>query len=211
MRIQFGGPPNAAAGSGDAGAGRTIRQPGRWTSAILAVLAGLIPLGASVSLLAGMNYFLDTAETGGPRSPAEMPWLGMIAVLFLSILAHELLHAVLYPDGGRSDSTVLFLQPAKFQFGVYFEGRIPRSRWIVMRLLPMAVLPAAALLGLFLLAHVMTFALESCLWVLLLTGSLGSGGDLAAVAIVLRQVPPGGVLNFHRGKAYWLPAEGDGF
>jgi hypothetical protein len=34
---------------------------------------------------------------------------------------------------------------------------------------------------------------------------LGSGGDLVAALIVLRQVPPDGVLNFHRGRAYWLP------
>jgi hypothetical protein len=52
----------------------------------------------------------------------------------------------------------------------------------------------------------MTFMLETYLIILILTNSLGSGGDLVAAAIVLRQVPPGGALHFHRGRAYWEPA-----
>jgi hypothetical protein len=51
----------------------------------------------------------------------------------------------------------------------------------------------------------LTYAVETYLIILILTNSLGSGGDLVAAFIILRQVPPGGSLNFHRGRAYWLP------
>jgi len=73
-----------------------------------------------------------------------------------------------------------------------------------MRLLPLIVMTVLPLAALLLLDPWMTFELESYLWVLLLTNSLGSGGDLAAVAIVLGQVPERGALIFYRGRAYWL-------
>jgi hypothetical protein len=128
----------------------------------------------------------------------------MFFVFLMGILAHEFLHAVLHPDSGRSDSTILFVDWRKVQFGVYFEGRIPRGRWIVMRLLPLLVLTVLPWIVFYLMYPWMTFTLETYLIILILTNSLGSGGDLVAVAIVLRQVPAGGVLNFHRGRAYWL-------
>jgi hypothetical protein len=116
-------------------------------------------------------------------------------------------HALLHPDGGRSDSTVLILNWRKLQFGVYYEGRIPRGRWIIMRLLPLLLLTALPQAGLMLFITGMSFAVETYLIIMILANSLGSGGDLVAALIVLRQVPPGGVLNFHRGRAYWLPGE----
>ena len=120
----------------------------------------------------------------------------MVVVFFLCILAHEMAHALLYPDGGRSDSTVLILNWKKLQFGVYYEGCIPRGRWIAMRLLPLLLLTALPQAALMLFYSGLSFAVETYLIIMILANSLGSGGDLVAVLIVLRQVPPGGVLEF---------------
>jgi hypothetical protein len=124
--------------------------------------------------------------------------------MFLTVVAHELLHSLLHPGFGFTDSAVLFLGWKKLQFGVYYEGRISHTRWIAMRLLPLFVLMVFPLV-----CFVIVFLRASSIWdtypvAMILTNSLGSGGDLAAVLIVLRQVLPEGILNFHRGRAYWL-------
>jgi hypothetical protein len=205
MRILFNGLPCFTEPAAGVDPGRPIRQPGRWASAILAGLAGLIILTGVVIASGVHSYLFPIVDPDPSYSDRVIPWAGMVFFFFGCILAHELLHALVHPDGGRSDSTVLILNWRKLQFGVYYEGRFPRRRWIVMRLLPLLVLTGLALAGLFILWDRMTFTIESYLWILILTNSLGSGGDLVAALIVLRQVPPDGTMNFHRGRAYWLP------
>jgi hypothetical protein len=77
-----------------------------------------------------------------------------------------------------------------------------------MRLLPFLALTILPLAVFLIVYNQMTYALEIYLIIVMLTNGLGSGGDLVAVIIVLLQVPASGALNFYRGRAYWLPAEG---
>ncbi|MBN2083605.1 MAG: DUF3267 domain-containing protein [Anaerolineales bacterium] len=205
MRILFNNPPPSAAPAAGVNPGRPIRQPGRWASAILASMSGLVLLFIPVGLSIVHSYLFREGESNPPADDHIIPWVGMAVILILSILAHEWMHTLLYPDGGRSDSTILILNWKKLQFGAYYEGRIPRGRWIAMRLLPLLILTAVPQAALMLFYGGISFAVETYLIILILTNSLGSGGDLVAVGIVLRQVPPGGILNFHRGRAYWLP------
>ncbi|MGB7538483.1 MAG: DUF3267 domain-containing protein [Anaerolineales bacterium] len=208
MRILFDRLPPSADPAAGVDPGRPIRQPGRWVSAILAALAGLFLLAVPVSLSIAQSVLYRAGESNPPPDDHVIPWAGMVVVFVLCILAHELVHTLLHPDGGRSDSSVLIINWKKLQFGVYYEGCIPRRRWIAMRLLPLT-LTALPLAGLLLFYSGMSFAVETYLIILILTNSLGSGGDLVAALIVLRQVPPGGVLNFHRGRAYWLTGSGE--
>ena len=207
MRFCFGSPPAAPPETG-AIPGHPIRQPGRWTGSVLAASAGLLCMSVPVSVFILHSAFHPEGYPASTIEKPPIPWGGIVVVMILSVLAHELLHAVLHPDSGLSDSTVFFVQWTRLRFGVYYEGRIPRARWLAMRLLPMAVLTFLPVFFYFLVFPWMTFVLETYLVILILTNSLGSGGDLVAAAIVLRQVPPGGVLHFHRGRAYWEPAEG---
>ena len=209
MRVLFNRLPPAEEPSRGEDPGRPIRQPGRWASALLASLAGLFILAGVIAASSVHSYFLPAGDSDPSYAMPNrvIPWAGMLLVFILGILAHELLHTMLYPDGGRSDLTTLIINWKRLQFGAYYEGPIPRARWIVLRLLPLFAITGLSLLGLFLLWERMTFTIESYFWILILTNSLGSGGDLAAVLIVLRQVPPDGILNFHRGRAYWLPGK----
>jgi hypothetical protein len=125
LRFSFNGLPPSADPAEGVDPGRPIRQPGRWASAILAALAGMIIL--SFPLTASIVYSFRFPDVNQDPSFQNriIPWAGMAIVFGLCISAHELLHALLHPDGGRS---VLILNWRKLQFGVYFEGRIPRDR-----------------------------------------------------------------------------------
>jgi hypothetical protein len=209
MRILLGGFPKWTSPGSASGTGRPIRQPGPGKSAALAALAGTVILAAVIALSGVHSYFHPITD---PDPSYEMdnrviPWAGMLFFFLLGIVVHEFLHALLYPDRGRSNSTLLIFNWKRLQFGAYYEDRISRRRWIAMRLFPMLALTGLALAVLFVFYSEMTFTVESCLWVVILTNALGSGGDLAAVFIVLPQVPPGGALDFYRGRAYGLTAE----
>ena len=207
MRIQWGSPPAPPAPVEEAQNGRPIRQPGKWPSAILSSLAGLVLLTIpAVGLMVysflheRVNEFIGTPDDAGM-------WIALFLAFFLCIPVHELLHAALYPDFGRSDSTMLFVDFRKFQFGVYYEGTISRARWLAMRLFPILGLTILPLIVWMAAIGGLTRASETFLMVLVITNSLGSGGDLVAALLVLLQVPSSGLLNFYRGKAYWKPAE----
>jgi hypothetical protein len=205
LRIQWGSPPARPVSAIETDAGVRIRQPGKRTSAILALLAGIILLSVPVAVSIAHSVLVPEGDAGGSFHKETIPWAGILVFLVLSILAHELLHALLHPDYGRSDSTGLFMGWRKLQFGVYYEGLFPRTRWVAMRLLPFIILTLLPLGVFFLLYSQMTYALETYLIIVMLANSLGSGGDLVAVIIVLLQVPASGVLNFYRGRAYWKP------
>jgi hypothetical protein len=209
VRFSFNGLPPSAEPAAGVDPGRPIRQPGRWASAILAALAGMCILAFPLAASIAYSFLFPGVNQDPSFQNHIIPWAGMAIVFVLCIAAHELLHALLHPDGGRSNATVLILNWRKLQFGAYFDGRIPRNRWIVMRLLPILVLTILPQIVFLLVYPRLTYAAETYLIILILTNSLGSGGDLVAALIILRQVPPGGFLNFHRGRAYWLPGSGE--
>ena len=134
-------------------------------------------------------------------------WRAVLLVLAVYIPLHELLHLLGQPGWGRSNRSVVVLWPARLRFGVYYEGCMSRRRWLGMRLAPMIALSAlpAGLLALTKLWP-QNVELEIGLQVLMLVNALGSGGDVVAALLVLRQVPPTGQLCFRAGRAYWRPA-----
>jgi hypothetical protein len=137
----------------------------------------------------------------------RFPWVAVLAALVVYIPLHELLHLLGQPEWGRSSRSVVVVWPARLRFGVYYEGCMSRRRWIGMRLIPLVVLSVLPA-GLLALLEVQTLSieLEIGLQVLMLVNALGSGGDVIAVLLVLRQVPPSSQLCFQAGRAYWRTA-----
>jgi hypothetical protein len=205
MRIQWGSPPASPAPVEEIQSGRPIRQPGKWASAILASLAGLFLLAIPAVVLVGFSFFHPDVKSSSSGNMDAGEWIAVLLAFFLCIAVHELLHAALYPDFGRSDSTVLFVAWRKLQFGVYYEGIISRTRWLALRLFPILGLTILPLLVWLAAYDRLSNAGEAFMWVLVITNSLGYGGDLVAALIVMLQVPATGTLNFYRGRAYWKP------
>jgi hypothetical protein len=187
---------------------QAIRSPaGRW-GYWLAALVGLVLLNGLCLALSVWSFVIDDLSGYATASVSVSPWGAVALVLVVYIPLHEALHLLGQPGWGRSEQSVVVLWPAKLRFGVYYEGCMSRRRWLAMRLAPvvaLSVLPAA-LLALFKLWP-LDVELEIGLQVLMLVNALGSGGDMVAALLVLRQVPRGGELCFRAGRAYWRAKE----
>lgn len=144
-----------------------------------------------------------------PPMPADsiqnrVTWPAVMVILLLSVPLHELLHAVFLPDFGLSRSTTLVVWPRGLRFGVFFDGQLSRRRWLLMRTAPFLVLALVPSIWLASSSGAPDdFALEAFLSLMILLNSVGSGGDLVAVAWVARRIPPGSSLLFRGGRAFW--------
>ncbi len=174
-------------------------------------LAGLMGIALSAGLCIGIGLlsraFGDKSDMSSTADSAT-PWGAILVVLVIYIPLHELLHLLGQPEWGRSNRSVVIVWPARLRFGVYYDGCMSRRRWIAMRLIPLvvlSVLPAGllALLG----VQTLGIELDIGLQVLVIVNALGSGGDVIAVLLVLKQVPPSGQLCFQAGRAYWRAAQ----
>ena len=83
-----------------------------------------------------------------------------------------------------------------------------RTRWLMMRLVPFLFLSVVPT-GILTVSHFvpLPYAIQVFLQVLLLVNGIGSGGDIAAVFYVLRQVPASAQICFLEGRAYWVGAD----
>jgi hypothetical protein len=203
-KLQFGEFPVVEETAPETQGWQTIRSPaGRW-GYLLAMLVGLVILNGVCLLQALWSFVIGDLSGYATAAQSTSPWVAVVLVLVAYIPLHEALHLLGQPGWGRSDQSVVILWPAKLRFGVYYEGCMSRRRWLAMRLVPvvaLSVLPAA-LLALMKLWP-LNVELEIGLQVLMLVNAVGSGGDVVAAALVLRQVPRGGELCFRGGRAYW--------
>jgi hypothetical protein len=138
---------------------------------------------------------------------ATSPWLAASIPILLFVPLHEAFHLLGQPGWGSTSRSVLVIWPAKLRFGVYFDGCMSRKRWLAMRLAPfviLSVLPAC--LVALLQFRPWTADVEVGLQVMMVLNALGSGADIVAALLVLRQVPADGLLCFQEGRAYWRPA-----
>ena len=168
---------------------------------MISILTGLgLPI-IPFSLLGLEAFLLPRVETG----PTETipPWI-LLPVLLVSVVGHEFLHLLFHPRWGVSSQSLLFVWPRRLQLGVYYEGFMTRTRWLVMRLSPLiglTVVPTLVLLVVY--PREISFFWQQFAVLVVMVNSLGAGGDLAASVIVARQVPRGGEIGTWNGRACW--------
>jgi len=186
---------------------RPIEAPASRRAYTLAVLAGLVLLAGLCSALSAWSWFTRGPQGIATASDAASPWIAATISLVLFVPLHEIVHLLGQPGFGGTSQSVLMVWPSRLRFGVYYEGCISRSRWLAMRLAPFVVLSVLpACLVAILQFWPWTGDVEVGLQVMMLANTLGSGGDIVAALLVLRQVPPTGELCFQSGRAYWRPA-----
>ena len=207
MRIQWGDPPKSDPPPNVPSDLNTITGPTPSQAFKLATLAGIALL--AVLCIALGNWASYASEKGRMASASDTatPWLAPAIVLITFIPLHEFIHLLGQPGWGITRNSVLAIWPTRLRFGVYYEGCMSRKRWLIMRLAPLVVL---CLLPALLIALMQTLSsspdIQVGLIVMMVVNALGSGGDIVAAAIILRQVPASASLCFREGQAYWRPA-----
>jgi hypothetical protein len=99
---------------------------------------------------------------------------------------------------------MVLIWPRKLSLGVYYEGFMSRTRWLVMRLSPLLGLTLVPTLVLLILtSYEISFFWQQFTVLVILVNSLGSGGDLVASVIVAKQVPRRGEIGNWNGRACW--------
>jgi hypothetical protein len=207
MRFRLGDLSEAAQSLPQEEGWHRVRGPG---SRLGYVLAGVIGLALLCGLIGGLSAVSLLALHGANVEPGQShtPWAVVVLILLLYIPAHELLHALWHPRFGFTPRTIVAVWPARLRFGVYYEGRMSRTRWLLMRATPFAALCLlpAGLLGWSTIGNGgLGPQVETCLQVLLLVNAIGSGGDILAMVLVWFQIPHAAQLCFHGGRAYWRP------
>jgi hypothetical protein len=171
-------------------------------------------LGLGISILTGLGlpfvpFLLLTLESWllprvATNQTETVPWWILLPVLLVSVVAHEFLHLVWHPGWGLSSQSLMLIWPRRLLVAVYYEGFMPRTRWLVMRLSPLVgltVLPTLVLLVIY--PCEVSFFWQQFIVLVILVNSLGAGGDLVASVIVAQQVPRGGEVGNWNGRACW--------
>lgn len=205
MRVHFGNLTGIAGFDPAAEGLHDIRGPKATLSHFVASLTGLFLLVVPITgLCLVLSMFAIPNPNVDPNYVPPVHWGAVVAACLSYIPLHELLHLVWHPRFGISDQSILVIWPTKLLFGVYYEGCMSRTRWLLMRLAPfvfLSVIPAAFIAIFQYVAF--THASKTYLEVMLCLNGVGSGADVAGMFLVLSQVPRSASLCFRGGRAYW--------
>ncbi len=208
MQVIFGSIPEIAGFDPEAAGLHKIRGPSAAISHLLASLIGLFLLVVPITglCLVLSNFAIPNPDVD-PNYVPPVAWGAAFLAMFSFIPLHELLHLIWHPWFGRSDQSILVIWPTKLLFGVYYEGCMSRTRWLLMRIAPFVFLSILTAVFIALFQYVaFSHMSKTYLEVLMVLNAVGSGADVAAIFLVASQVPQSASLCFRGGKAYWRQA-----
>lgn len=144
-----------------------------------------LPLGLVVSgILILLWWGLTPIENAHPSSAV---WLWVSLVIMFPV--HESLHGLAHPGCGASSQTVYGYWPSRMMFFAHYEAPLNRERSLLVLAMPfigLSILPLAVAIW---TQH------SSWVWMFLSwINAVGSGGDLFAILLLLRQTLPGAML-----------------
>ncbi|HXF70514.1 MAG TPA: DUF3267 domain-containing protein [Thermoflexus sp.] len=120
------------------------------------------------------------------------------------LLTHELLHAIGYPDFGRSDKTIIGFWPSMLMAYAHHTAPISRNRLLVVGILPFLILSVLPLMVFAALgAFFFSKEVATCLYGISVMNSMLSAGDILGEILVVSQVPASAVVRFHGWESYW--------
>jgi hypothetical protein len=122
--------------------------------------------------------------------------LGIIFLLVLLVLLHEILHLIFIPNFIKSEKTLIGF--TLFGGFVTTEEEISKSRYILITATPFIIISI-------ILPLILSFfgLLTSSLKFLILLNSIASSVDILNLLIILKQVPKKGTIKSNGPKTYW--------
>jgi hypothetical protein len=188
MRFHFGAVPEATGFTPD-DTWKPLHEPSPWIMQLVA-----LPLGVVMCVSIGALWLWLT-----PLREYPLDSLGVVLGIFAATVPiHELIHATVHPNVGRSNASVLGFWPSRMLFYAHYTGELSRARLIAILLMPLLIisivpLAACAVIG------------RSSGWLAIgsTLNALCACGDVFAVGVLLFQVPADAKVRNQGWRTYW--------
>jgi hypothetical protein len=204
MRFHFGAIPEAVGFEPEDEGWLGIREP-------RPLFMNVLALPVAFLLVSLTNGLLSLAWEGGPVvillssevESAPPTFLLMVAILFLSIPAHELAHALTHPHFGSSSKSILGLWLSRGLFYAHYEGEMSRNRFLAILAMPFLILSLLPVAIIALIGSSVPITFPRILVIVALVNSVLASGDAVGVALLLSQIPSAAVVRNKGWKSFW--------
>jgi len=191
MKFFVGSPPEMAAFDARRDGWTLVPEPGK---------AAFMGIGLAVAVGVGLAIlgvlFLCGTNIDALTDVRHIPYgIGIILAL---IPLHEFLHLICLPGLGFDGHTWVGICPAFGGICVLYDAILQRNRFVLV-----AACPAVVLTGLPLLAAIVLHGIPMTLVAVCYLNAMLSAVDVAAIVIVLCQVPGDAQLRNKGFRTYW--------
>lgn len=170
-----------------------LREPGMWGMQLIATFIGLLAAGAVASI-----WFRLTPLTRFGFEPTLLTALGLLALVAIVVIIHELLHGVAHLISQGDGQTVIGFWPAKIVFYAVFLGPKRRNGQLFSFMLPLTVISLLPLA----LAILLQITVPLLAFVSIVNVALAAG-DIFGFFLVAYQVDQRAVVQNKGHQTYW--------
>ncbi len=170
-----------------------LREPTLWVMQLIAT-----PIGLAAAGVVAWLWFTITPLQAFAFKVSAMTLFWLFFSIVLTVLVHELIHAAAHPKSDPNGISIIGFWPAKVVFYATYLGPVPRNRFLLTLLLPLAVISLLPLAGAAL------FQIESswAAYISIVNVALASG-DIFGAALVSWQLPSSATICNQRSQTYW--------
>jgi hypothetical protein len=171
-----------------------LKEPTPWMFQLLAMPVAFLNAGVFGYLWCALTPLLKTSMPG-------TDFFKFVALIPVLIVLHEFVHAWVHPQAGRSPRSIVGVWPSRILFYAHYDGEVTRNRFLLIFLMPLAVLSAAPLVlaSLFQIASPVLAALSIC-------NATFACGDVFGAGLLLWQLPATTITRNHGWVTYWRTA-----
>ncbi len=212
MKVHFGAPPPDPDFHPEREGWTKLREPDPIILQLIATPVAMLNLAILLAAWAALAWLQPRAVPAFDWTSVVNPWptlassfslITAIIGIFGLIAAHELVHALGYPGGWKTNRTLIGIWPAKFLFYASHLGPVSRNRFLFVCGLPLLVLTVLPLMGAALSQHI-TVGLAAV--------SIANGtftcGDQVIVAMIASQIPKTALVRNQGWETWWkLPEQ----
>ncbi|HXR47184.1 MAG TPA: DUF3267 domain-containing protein [Candidatus Limnocylindrales bacterium] len=171
---------------------KSLREPGPWMMQLFA-----IPLGVVAFIAIGALWFYRTETKESIFKPADslVTMLGSFVIL---VIVHELIHAMVHPQLGRSSQSILGFWPSRLLFYAHYDGELTRNRFIAILAMPTIMITFIPLIVAIIFHLSCGLIAWASTWNILF-----ACGDLFGIILLLSQVPSNATCHNQGWRTYW--------
>lgn len=163
------------------------------------ILTQLVAMPIGAMLFFAINYLmiLLTEYRGLTEYFEKFNIKTSLLACLIIIPLHELLHAVMFPKGLKSNDTVIGFYPKGVAFYAYCSGDIPRSKYLMSSFSPLVFL---SILPIFIM-HFTGY--NMLMFNICILNAVSACADMFGVILIMCQVPGATILKNNGSRTYW--------